>query len=151
MRERMPSRKSSTFMLAGDEAGDVDVSRLEADLAIDRGNLGEALAGHPDLYYRAALMAARLESRVAVAEMDARAALSRQMGALRDLSRDHPQPPTENQLETRARQSSEVDKAERHAAELRRKWLAARALAMAYEQRGRALEALAARKSNVPR
>ena len=145
MRDRIP-RKSSSFMLAGDADGDVEVSRLEADLVIDRADLGEALAHHADLYYRAALTAARLESSVSVAEMDARAALSRQMGTLRDLSRDHPQPPTEAQLETRARQSSDVDKAERRAAEVRRKWLTARALADAYGQRGRALEALAARR-----
>lgn len=145
MRRESHRTRGVGFALAGDEDGDIEVSRLEAALVIDRAVLSDELANHPDLFYRAALMAARLESRSAVAEMDARQVFVQQVNYLRSQMQDRPQPVTEEQLEARARQAADVDKAARHAAEVRRKFLAARALSAAYEQRGRVLEALSTR------
>lgn len=127
-------------MLAGDEEDDPALSRLEAGLVID--DVREALRDQPILYYRAALRAARLESQVGTAELDMQAAERRVIVALREVARDRPEPLSEEQIAARARQSGDVDKAERRVGELRRRLLVARALVEAYEQRMRALEAL---------
>ena len=132
--------KIETFMLAGDEEDDPALSRLEAGLII--GDIAAALRDQPVLYYRAALRAARLESQAATAELDARSAERRAVIMLRAAARDRPEPPSEEQIAARAQQHADVDKAERRVGELRRRLLAARALASAYRQRLRALEAL---------
>ena len=140
---RRAERRGPTFMLAGDEDGDPAVSRLETSLRIE--DADKALREQADLYYRVALLAARLEAQVAAAEMSARAAVNRAALALRLVSVDRHVPLAEEEIVARARQDSEADAAERRAGELRRRLLAARALEAAYEQRLRCLEALGRR------
>ncbi len=131
-------------MLAGEEDQDPEVSRLESLLEVDPKELEAELAGQPALYYRSALMVARLESQVQAAEYEVGAAEERTAGPLRERNLTLHEPLTEEQIAMRVRQSADVDRAERRAGELRRRLGAARALEAAYAQRMRVLEVLGA-------
>lgn len=137
--------RARTFLLAGEEEGDPELSELEAALEVDYKRPREAAAAHAGLYYRAALRAARLEARVAAAEHEVGAAEERVAQPLREANRNRHEPLTEEQVRARVRQSSDVDRARRAVGELRRQLGAARALEAAYERRGRLLEALLGR------
>lgn len=142
---RVPRERSGAFLLAGEEEDDAELSRLEAALALDPRRPREAAASQPDLYYRAALRAARLEAQVAAAECDVLGAQERVAGPMREANASRHQPLSEEQIADRVRKSSEVDRAVRAAGELRRRLGMARALHAAYEARGRLLEALLGR------
>jgi hypothetical protein len=129
------------MMLEGEVTGRPELTALESRLSIDLSDLEGELAQHADFYYRASLEAARCEARVEVAELEVRAAMNRQTGFLRDQTQGASIPLTEAQIDARARQSSDVDKAERGAAEARRQSGVARALEAAYVARGQALMA----------
>ena len=141
-REHVKSKRA--FMLAGDEDGDSEVMRLEALLAIDAADVESALCEQPDLYYRAALIAARLEAQVAAASYEVAAASERVAGPLRERNLTLHEPLTDTQIAARVCSSSDVDRAERRVGDLRRRLGAARALEAAYVQRLRVLAALGA-------
>lgn len=140
-------RHERMFMLSGDEDGDPEVSRLEAALEIDPSDLSAALAEQPALYYRARLMAARLEAVSWVAEAEVDAAVNRVAAYLREQARDRAEPPTDAQVLARARQHADVDKLVRRALETRRRLVLARALEGAYAQRARILGVMGAMAS----
>lgn len=139
-RDRRASAREApiTFMLAGDELGDQDLSRLESGLAVDPGDLEAALVSQAENYYRAALRAARLEAQHVAAEADARAAEARVVVFLRQQDATVP----DVVLLARAQQHADVAAAAQRAAGAQRLLLCARALESAYEQRLRVLQIL---------
>ena len=137
-------RTPSQHAPAGALEDDLELARLEAALDLRGADIRKALQEQPDLYYRGALAAARLASQVDAAECEVTSAEARVENALREANRDRHEPLSDEHIARRVAQNIEFARARRHAGELRRKLLLARALEEALVQRMRALEALGA-------
>lgn len=143
MPDEAQRRRRLTFMLAGEESGDADLSELEAGLSIDPSRLTRALADQAAAHYRVGLRAARLEADALVAEAEVLSRTASIEDYLRGRADESREQVSEASIAARARRHADVEKAVRAAALVGRRLLVIRALDSAYAERMRALEALA--------